>query len=128
VTAQTADLSPVPGFSHEAFMYSEPAGFLEQSISFIREGVELGEAVLVAVPGQRAAWLRNFFADEACVRVEDMAEMGANPARIIPAWREFLDRHTAPGPRHRRADLGRPVTGRARRVPAARVAAQPGVR
>ncbi|HEX7189854.1 MAG TPA: sensor histidine kinase [Actinomycetes bacterium] len=102
MTAQTADLSPVPGFSHEAFMYSEPAGFLEQSISFIREGVELGEAVLVAVPGQRAAWLRNFFADEPGVRVEDMAEMGANPARIIPAWREFLDRHTA---------LGRPVRG-----------------
>ena len=31
-----------------------------------------------------------------------MAELGANPARIIPAWQEFVDAH---------ADLGRPMRG-----------------
>ena len=31
-----------------------------------------------------------------------------NPARIIPAWREFVDATRRPGPRHRRADLARP--------------------
>ena len=39
-------------------------------------------------------------ADE--VRLVDMGELGANPARIIPAWREFTDEH---------AEGGRPVRG-----------------
>ena len=36
-----------------------------------------------------------------------MREVGANPARIIPAWHEFVDTAGAGGsdPRHRRADL-----------------------
>ena len=38
-----------------------------------------------------------------------MRALGHNPARIIPAWRDFRRaRRRRPGPRHRRADLGRP--------------------
>ena len=60
-----------------------------------------------------------------------MRESGRNPARIIPAWQDWVDRHAsgAPGiPRHRRADLGRPHGERDRRMPAARAAAQHGLR
>ena len=34
---------------------------------------------------------------EASVRYADMAEVGANPARIIPAWRDFVDECQASG-------------------------------
>ena len=91
------DVSPVADFSHEAFLYSEPAEFLEGTISFVREGLQLDESVLVAVPGQRVGWLRDFFADEPDVALFDMSELGANPARIIPAWQDFLGRNLSRG-------------------------------
>jgi anti-sigma regulatory factor (Ser/Thr protein kinase) len=91
VTA-AAELDAAPqGFSHEAFMYSSPAEFLDGTSSFVREGLEHDESVLVAVTGDRARWVREFFGSEPDVRLVDMAALGANPARIIPAWREFLD-------------------------------------
>jgi hypothetical protein len=43
------------------------------------------------------------------VRFVDMAEVGSNPVRIIPVWREFVDEHAESGVRlrgDRRADLG----------------------
>lgn len=82
-----------PGFSHEAFFYTDPAEFLEASVSFVRDGLAADEAVLVAVPGRRAQWLRSFFGNERGVQVLDMADVGANPARIIPEWQDFLDAH-----------------------------------
>ena len=36
-----------------------------------------------------------------------MAEVGVNPARIIPAWREFVDTHTGRGRRLR--GIGEPI-------------------
>ena len=63
------------------------------------------EAVLVAVPGQRAHWLRSFFGAEPAVQVLDMADVGANPARIIPEWQVFLDAHAG----RRVRGIGEPV-------------------
>ena len=37
----------------------------------------------------------------------DMAQVGANPARIIPAWHEFVTRNAAPGRRMR--GIGEPI-------------------
>jgi anti-sigma regulatory factor (Ser/Thr protein kinase) len=91
------EVTPALGFSHEVMFYDDPAGFLETSISFIREGIERDEPVLVAVPGQRAGWLRSFFAEQPGVDVVDMVDMGANPARIIPEWQDFLERNLKPG-------------------------------
>jgi anti-sigma regulatory factor (Ser/Thr protein kinase) len=106
VTAQAVvDPSLEHGFSHEAFFYSDPAEFLEASVSFVREGLAADEAVLVAVPGQRAQWLRSFFGAEPAVQVLDMADVGANPARIIPEWQDFLDAHEGRGVR----GIGEPV-------------------
>ena len=99
------DPSLEPGFSHEAFFYNDPAEFLEASVSFVREGLAADEAVLVAVPGQRAHWLRSFFGAEPAVQVLDMADVGANPARIIPEWQDFLDAHDGRGVR----GIGEPV-------------------
>lgn len=95
------DLEP-SGFSHEAFFYSDDAEFLDITAAFVREGVDVGDVVLVAVSGPRFAALEELFAHEESVLLMDMAVVGANPARIIPLWRDFLDESLA---------LGRTVRG-----------------
>ena len=93
-----AEVSAAPeGFSHEAFLYSSPAEFLDGTSSFVREGLELDQSVMVAVTGDRSRWMREFFGTEPEVQLVDMAALGANPARIIPAWRAFLDVNAARG-------------------------------
>jgi len=73
--------------------------FLDLVGSFIRDGVDARQPVMVAVIGSRIDALRTELGT-AAQRVEfvDMSELGRNPARIIPAWREFLDRHRSAGP------------------------------
>ncbi len=87
----------VDAFSHEAFLYNDLAEFLDETCGFVREGLERDEAVLVATGGDRLAGLRSFFGTEPDVQLVEMAEVGANPARIIPVWRQFLEEHVAAG-------------------------------
>ena len=87
----------VEEFSHEAFLYSALAEFLDVTCGFVREGLQRDEAVLVATSGERLAALRSFFGAEAAVGLIDMTELGANPARIIPAWRAFVEANAAAG-------------------------------
>ena len=82
----------VDAFSHEAFLYSDLAEFLDETCGFVREGLERDEAVLVATGGDRLAGLRSFFGTEPEVQLVEMAEVGANPA--YPARRHH-DGHGA---------------------------------
>jgi anti-sigma regulatory factor (Ser/Thr protein kinase) len=77
-------------FAHEALLYSGIDEFVSETASFVRQGVEAGEPVLVVVAAEKIARLR----DELGAHCEgvlfaDMADVGANPARIIPAWQAF---------------------------------------
>ena len=82
------------GFVHEALLYCGESGFLAGTLPFLREGVEAGEPMLVVVGAAKIAALRAELDDGAeQVHFADMAEIGRNPARIIPAWRDFLDRN-----------------------------------
>ena len=91
---QTAPATRRAGFDHEAMMYAGPEGFLAGAVPFIREGLEAGEPMLVAVKADRIAALRGELgADADEVTFADMAVMGRNPGRIIPAWRDFVGRH-----------------------------------
>jgi anti-sigma regulatory factor (Ser/Thr protein kinase) len=90
-------------FRHEALFYDGEDGFLRGTLPFVTAALDAGEPVLVAVRRERAAALRHALADAARqVRFVDMEELGRNPARIIPAWREFLSEH---------ADGDQPVRG-----------------
>jgi hypothetical protein len=86
------------GYRHEALMYSGSQGFLDAVVPFIRDGLERGQPIMVAVIKARIEALRCALGDDA-ERVEfmDMAELGGNPARIIPAWRSFVERHATDG-------------------------------
>jgi anti-sigma regulatory factor (Ser/Thr protein kinase) len=79
-------------FSHEAVLYRGAEGLVGSVAPFIREGVLLGEPVLVAVLADRIEDLRDELGDEAeQVSFLDMEAIGRNPARIIPAWHQFVD-------------------------------------
>jgi len=86
------------GFRHEALLYSGEADFLIGTVAFIRRGLEAGEAVLVVEsPAKVAALRRELGEDASSVHFADMSKVGSNPARIIPAWREFVAEHGRDG-------------------------------
>lgn len=81
-------------FRHEALFYNGEDGFLRGTLPFVIDGLEADQPVLVAVREQRAQLLRRALGDDAWrVRFVDMQSLGRNPARIIPAWSEFLAEH-----------------------------------
>jgi anti-sigma regulatory factor (Ser/Thr protein kinase) len=93
---------PLDRFEHEALFYRGDADFLAGLLPFVRDGLERDEAVVVAEPRPRLELLRDALGDDAsAVEFLDMAEIGANPARIIGVWADALDRHTTAGRRLR---------------------------
>lgn len=87
-----------PGFEHEALFYRGDEDFLAGLVPFVREGLDRGESVLVALPRVRLALLRETLGDDADrVRFLEMEQIGANPGRIIAAWADALEEATAAG-------------------------------
>ena len=82
-------------FHHEALLYDGSAGFLSGTLPFIQDGLERGDAVLVAVADERIELLRDALGPSD-VEFADVTELGRNPARIIPAWTDFLARRGRP--------------------------------
>src|SRR4051794_27447461 len=81
----------MPAFRHEGFFYAGEDGFLARTVPFLQQGAERCENALVAVSKARAEALRAELGEAAdFVRFVDMAELGRNPARIIPAWHDFV--------------------------------------
>ena len=81
-------------FRHQARFYAGDAEFVAGALGFIREGLALGEPVMVALPLRKIEWLESALnGDGGRVIFRDMDELGANPAHIIPAWQRFLDDH-----------------------------------
>ena len=103
----TASAPPV-GFCHEALLYSSAAEFVAATTSFLRAGVAADDAMMVAVDRSKIDLLRGELGGDAdAISFVDMAEIGRNPATIIPAWRDFVDAH-ADGARGLRG-IGEPV-------------------
>jgi anti-sigma regulatory factor (Ser/Thr protein kinase) len=91
-----------PGFRHEVMFYAGAEEFLQGTLPFLRGALEAGEPALVAVREANTRMLRAELGGEAGdVAFVAMEELGRNPARIIPFWRDFVDRHGG----------GRPVRG-----------------
>jgi anti-sigma regulatory factor (Ser/Thr protein kinase) len=93
-------------FRHEALLYSGAGGFIEGTLPFLRDGASAGDAMLVVVDKAKIERLRDELgADADAVTFADMAAVGSNPARIIPAWRAFVDAH----PDRRLRGIGEPI-------------------
>jgi hypothetical protein len=65
-------------------------------VPFIRDGLEAGEPVMVAVSALHTKWLRDALDGQAEVEFVDIDELGRNPAQIIPIWQQFLDTRSGP--------------------------------
>jgi anti-sigma regulatory factor (Ser/Thr protein kinase) len=79
-------------FAHEALLYEGEEGFFEATLPFVREGIEAEEPVLLVLDTPKIERIRDELdRDRERVHFADMSEVGANPARIIPTWRQFLD-------------------------------------
>ncbi|HEX4034001.1 MAG TPA: sensor histidine kinase [Solirubrobacteraceae bacterium] len=83
------------GYRHEAFFYAGIDGFMAGTVPLIRAATEAGEPILVVVGKAKLAALRDELGSDCdeYLQLADMAEVGANPARIIPVWQEFVDRN-----------------------------------
>lgn len=85
-------------FRHEALFYRGEKDFLDATVPFVSEGLARDEPVLAVLSQEKIELLRAGLGTRASsVQFADMADVGANPARIIPAWYAFLDEHAAEG-------------------------------
>ncbi|WP_405935105.1 sensor histidine kinase [Streptomyces longwoodensis] len=102
-SAPRATTSPsAEEYRHELYPYRSKEEFLEGTIGFIREALEGGEAVVVAVPEHKASLLRSELSEDGAVHYVDTTKVARHPGRLIGAWREWIDEHAA---------RGRPVRG-----------------
>ncbi len=82
--------------------------FLAGTVPFVTGALEAGEPALVAVGAAKIELLKGELgADAERVGFADMEALGHNPARIIPAWREFVDEHVSAGLQAR--GIGEPI-------------------
>ena len=96
------------GYRHEALFYADADEFMAGTLQFLRDSVAAGEPTLVVLAAPKIQALREALDGEAeQVIFADMAEVGTNPARIIPAWQRFLVEHAGNGRRLR--GIGEPI-------------------
>ncbi|MCW2983613.1 MAG: regulator of sigma factor [Conexibacter sp.] len=95
------------GYRHEAFFYDGDDAFMAGIVPFVRSSIEAGEPLLAVLAAPKLVALREALggADDG-VLYADMAAVGTNPARIIPAWQRFLDAHGSGG---RVRGIGEPI-------------------
>ncbi|MFI5476847.1 anti-sigma factor RsbA family regulatory protein [Streptomyces cacaoi] len=91
-----------PSFRHELYPYRGDAQFLAGTLGYIHEALVGGEAVVVAVPSDRATLLRGELADEPAVTFVDTTTLGPNPGRLVGAWVAWM---------RERGEGDRPVRG-----------------
>jgi hypothetical protein len=103
----TAGPSFAPQFRHEAFLYAGSDDFVDRAAPIVLRAVAAEDPVLIAIDSAKIELLRDRLGSSArAVAWKDIRRIGANPARIIPIWRQFVDRHAT----HRRLwGFGEPI-------------------
>lgn len=101
VTPTAVDGERTSGFRHEALLYEGSNDLIEQATEFIENGIDAEEPTFVVVAALTIGMLGARVGPHPLLTFADMAVVGANPARIIPAWQSFVDGHVA----------GRPLRG-----------------
>ena len=84
---------PHSSYRHEAFLHHGHDDFLDNITHFVDEAVALDQPVVVAFAPSKLTPLQAAVGKDAPVHWIDMAEVGANPGRIIPALQGFVEEH-----------------------------------
>lgn len=94
------DGSGAAGFRHTLCPYDGPDGFLDGATSFIDDAAAHDETVVVALEPPREQSLRDRLSESgsgANVSFMDLAALGRNPSRLIPAWQSWIAELAADG-------------------------------
>jgi anti-sigma regulatory factor (Ser/Thr protein kinase) len=104
--------APRPGhaFRHEAFLYQGQEEFVPAAASFVREGLDHDELVLVVLTPEKTERLRAELGHRDGLFFADMGQLGHNPGRLIPYWHDFLDEHGGGDKRLR--GIGEPISSK----------------
>lgn len=91
----TTESTPAPTAGwHEALLYDSDGQYVSGVLGFVDAAVAANRPVLVAVPDTGGALLRaRMNGRHASVQTADMADIGRNPGRIIPAIAAFMAEH-----------------------------------
>jgi anti-sigma regulatory factor (Ser/Thr protein kinase) len=89
-----AAAAPRPGLSHLLYPYSGEQQYLAGTLAYVEAARALGATVVIATPGERERALRAQLPDDGSVTFVDTVALGNNPGRLIPAWRDWIDRQT----------------------------------
>ncbi|QMU77063.1 sensor histidine kinase [Streptacidiphilus sp. PB12-B1b] len=88
------------GFRHELYPYAGEAEFLSGALSFIDDARAGRELVLVAVADSKEQMLRAELEGSGAadsVSFMDTTALGRNPARLIPAWQDWIAKRATEG-------------------------------
>jgi len=106
MTKGETDVEMGSDFQHEALIYEDQGQFLATAVPFLAAARAADEPALVAVREANAELLRaELGADAERVNFVAIEEVGRNPARIVPLWRDFL----AGRPGHPARGISEPV-------------------
>jgi anti-sigma regulatory factor (Ser/Thr protein kinase) len=95
-------------FRHDVLAYRGAEGFVNRTGSFIQDSLTKDEPIMVVVSRKKIDMLRHALGDDARnVRFADMSSIGRNPARIIPAWADFVEGQAPSGRMFR--GVGEPI-------------------
>jgi anti-sigma regulatory factor (Ser/Thr protein kinase) len=86
------------GFVHSALFYHSQREYLDFVVRFIIDGLAMDEAVLVAVPGDNLALLRDALCGAgdglpAGLQMADITEVARNPSRFLAMEGSFAEEH-----------------------------------
>jgi anti-sigma regulatory factor (Ser/Thr protein kinase) len=96
----TADARPEAAgaqYRHEALFYAGLDEFLDGTTAFIERAVSGRQPIMVVVGQRKIDLLRKRLGAHAdWPEFADMVDVGANPGRIVAAWRKFVATHAGP--------------------------------
>jgi anti-sigma regulatory factor (Ser/Thr protein kinase) len=86
------------GFVHSALLYQSQQEFLDFVLRFVTDGLAAGEPVLLAVPGDKLALLRDELGREydgipAGLHTADITEIARNPSRFLAIKSQFAEQY-----------------------------------
>ncbi|MFI9770218.1 anti-sigma factor RsbA family regulatory protein [Streptomyces sp. NPDC052415] len=94
---ESASATSGTGYRHELYPYAGGDEFVHGALNFIRDALEGGEAVVVAVPQDKASLLRAEIREDDAVRYVDTSQVAHRPGRLIDAWQEWIRDHVSEG-------------------------------
>jgi anti-sigma regulatory factor (Ser/Thr protein kinase) len=86
------------GFLHSALLYQSQGEYLDFVLRFVVDGLAMKEPVLIAVPGDSLALLRDALSREydgmpTGLHMADITEAARNPSRLLAVQTAFAERH-----------------------------------